>query len=96
MWAAIVAVMLATGQAGAPPAVSPPEPAAKSALAAAQDNVDQAQQLYLQSCSDRAYGSYDDICGQLAERVRQERVELDRLQRTAEKNAKSTASLPKP
>jgi hypothetical protein len=52
-------------------------------LQTAQDNWRRAQQLYEESCQNRAYGAYDDLCDQLSRQVRQFRVELDRQERAA-------------
>ena len=67
-----------------------------SALTKAQNDWEDAQQVYLQSCSDRAYGAYDDLCGQLAGQVKQYRIKLDRLQRAAPRTSGAAASTPAP
>jgi len=74
---------------GAAPASAPsavqPNPAATAAaqLKAAQDTYDRAVQLYKDSCEERAYGAYDDLCGQLRQQIHQYRVDLDRQERLA-------------
>ncbi len=81
-----------------PTATPPPAPAeiAPSPLAEAQANVDRAEQLYTQSCGDRAYGSYDDICSQIANQVHRYRVDLDRQRSLAAHAAKAPAVQPRP
>ncbi len=89
MIAAILAMLVIVTD-PAPPAViaaaQPPAPeVAKTPLQTAQDNLDQTQQIYTQSCGDRAYGAYDDLCEQLSTQIRQYRIELDKQQREATK-----------
>ncbi len=90
MIAAILALTLA---AEPPPAgQSPPPPVSTGdALAHAQEAYDHALQLYAQTCDDRAYGSYDDLCDQLKTQVHRYRVELDKAERAAPTPAKTVA-----
>jgi hypothetical protein len=89
MIATVIAVLLWSG--GGQAASSPNVPAAelpaaapqKSALDQARENLENAEQIYAQSCSDRAYGSYDDLCDQISRQVHQYHVDVDRLQREA-------------
>jgi hypothetical protein len=85
MIAAIMAMLTAAGD-PAPPTPNAPPPApevARTPLQTARDNLDQAQQIYTQSCGDRAYGAYDDLCEQLSAQVRQYRIDVDKLVREA-------------
>ncbi len=97
MIAPIIALLLLAGDGQAAPSPNnpaPTEPPAttpqKAALDQALSNLENAEQLYDQSCSNRAYGAYDDLCYQISRQVHQYHVDVDRLKR--ESNAKS----PKP
>lgn len=59
----------------------PPTDEPLVALKEAQSTYERALQLYKESCEDRAYGAYDDLCGQLKHQVHQYRVDLDRQER---------------
>ena len=49
-----------------------------------------------QSCADRAYGAYDDLCEQLSIQMRQIRNEVDKLERAeAQKPTKAQTARPK-
>jgi hypothetical protein len=90
MIAAILAMLMTAADPAPPPAAAPPPPppqAEKTPLQTARDNLDQAQQIYTQSCGDRAYGAYDDLCGQLSAQLRQYRIDLDKLEREGGKTA---------
>ena len=82
-------VMMASDPAPVAVAATPPsEPTpAKTLVQTARDNLDQAQQIYTQSCGDRAYGAYDDLCEQLSAQMRQSRIDLDKMEREAAKTA---------
>ena len=77
------APMSSPSQASTPPASTP--------LSDAKDNLERVQALYTESCGDRSYGAYDDLCNQLATQVKQYHVELDRLQRAADRESTSSA-----
>ena len=85
----MIGLMLTVLVAAVDPAAStkaPPPPAPlpqKSPVQTARDNLEQAQQIYTQSCGDRAYGAYDDLCEQLSIQIRQYHVSLDKLERAA-------------
>jgi hypothetical protein len=95
MIVAVMSVLLAASDPAAAPASLPPDPPAKSPVQVARDNLDQAQQIYTQSCGDRAYGAYDDLCEQLSIQLRQYRIELDKLERAAADEAEKSAARPK-
>jgi hypothetical protein len=78
-----------------PKGASPPVQA-RSALDQAQDNYDSAVELYKSSCGERAYASYDDICGQVAKQIRQYRIDLDKALRAAEDEKIKASTPPKP
>jgi len=69
---------------------------AKSAIAQAQENLDRAQQIYAQSCDDRAYATYNDLCNELSDQIHHYRLDLDRSQREAAKKAKAATPLKNP
>jgi hypothetical protein len=77
----LIAVLLAADPAAAAAA---PAPAPTSALDEAQANYERAEDLYNQSCADRSYGAYDDLCDQLKTQMHNYRVELDRAEHAAE------------
>lgn len=89
MITALIALALATsvpseqGGGVAPKITSADMGTEKSAVNDAQNNFAQAQQVYAQSCSDRAYGAYVDLCDQLSKQVHQYRIELDKLEHAA-------------
>jgi hypothetical protein len=94
----MIAVLLAAALAAEPPAPpsapQTPQPPAGADLARAQEAYDRAMQLYAQTCNDRAYAAYDDLCDQLRIRVHDYRVELDKAERAAE-TAPAKAATPK-
>jgi hypothetical protein len=47
---------------------------------AARETYERAQQIYHDSCQERAYGAYDDLCEQLGRQVRKYQLDLDRLE----------------
>ena len=84
----------------ADPAPTPPPPSAPDTGASAvkdqQDKLDRMQQVYDQSCGNRGYAAYDDICNQLTAQLREVRIDLDKLQRDAAiASRKSNADKPK-
>jgi hypothetical protein len=89
MIAAIMAMLMTAMDPAPPPAAaadpSPAPQVGKTPLQTARDNLDQAQQIYTQSCGDRAYGAYDDLCEQLSTQLRQYRIDLDKLAREGDK-----------
>jgi len=94
MLAAVMATLLLAASQVSDPAPSvptaPPQPTS-TPLSDARDNLDRAQAIYTQSCSDRSYGAYDDLCNQLAAQVKQYHIELDRLQRAADRESAPSA-----
>jgi hypothetical protein len=91
MIGAILAGMLAVEAQAAAPSQTPPSPP-PDPIVETQNNLDQAEQVYMQSCGDRAYAAYDDLCSQLKTQIHQYRIDLDQLKRTAA----ATARPPKP
>jgi hypothetical protein len=81
-----------TAQTAAPIAA----PVAAQAASNAKDDYDRVAQIYAQTCDDRAYGSYDDLCDQLQKQLRQYRIELDRQAREAASNPEKAPSAPRP
>jgi hypothetical protein len=81
-----------TAQTAAPIAA----PVAAQAASNAKDDYDRVAQIYAQTCDDRAYGSYDDLCDQLQKQLRQYRIELDRHAREAASNPAKAPSAPRP
>ncbi len=63
-----------TGSAGAASTAEAPAPDSLEALKATYER---ARQLYQDSCGDRAYGAYDDICEALGKEVRRAELEYD-------------------
>jgi hypothetical protein len=96
MIAAVMATLLAAADpaSGAAPAQIPPAPVEKSPLQTARENLAQAEQIYAQSCGDRAYAAYDDLCEQLSIQVRNFHIDVDKLERTSA--AKARPDTPKP
>jgi hypothetical protein len=89
-----------TAQTAAPIAAPVAAPVAAQAAAQAasnaKDDYDRVAQIYAQTCDDRAYGSYDDLCDQLQKQLRQYRIELDRHAREAASNPAKAPSAPRP
>jgi hypothetical protein len=94
--AALAPESAAASQIASTPAVTPPgepvSPPPPSPLQKAQRDWEDAQTVYLQSCSDRAYGAYDDLCSQLAGEVKQFRIKVDRLERAGPAKAAAASS----
>jgi hypothetical protein len=87
----LIAALLAADPAAAAVAATPAS-APTSALDEAQANYERVEALYSQSCADRSYGAYDDLCDQLKTQMHNYRVELDRAEHAAaEKPAKAQA-----
>ena len=92
---AALAVAAAPPAPGAVPPASPAGPA--SSAAAPQDaasSLDGLQQIYQQSCANREYGAFDDLCDQLSKQIRQARAQANRDARAAARKSRSTP--PKP
>jgi hypothetical protein len=90
--AALVAAAAPTGDSVPDTALastSPLSPEA-AALADARENLERVQTLYTQSCDNRAYGAYDDMCNQLSHQLHQYHVDLDKLERAAANKKPST------
>jgi 3-oxoacyl-ACP reductase-like protein len=85
-----------TAQTAAPIAAPVAAPVAAQAASNAKDDYDRVAQIYAQTCDDRAYGSYDDLCDQLQKQLRQYRIELDRQAREAASNPEKAPSAPRP
>lgn len=71
------------------------------AATAAQDDpqtsLQELQQVYQDSCAQRAYGSYDDVCEQLRFRVHAAEVAVDRAAQAARrKKPKASSDEPRP
>jgi hypothetical protein len=104
MIATLAFLALAQPSPGAPTIAAPPAQtaapvaatAAPPAASNAQDNYDRAAQIYAQTCDDRAYGAYDDLCDQLQKQLHQYRIELDRQAREAASKPTKAASPPRP
>ena len=85
MIALILAIALT--QAAPPPTadtLAPSAPLAPAPVTAAPDPIDQLralQAVFDQSCGQKAYGSYDDLCSSLTEQIRVYRREADRTRR---------------
>ncbi len=87
VWAAILAA--ATVATEPPPATAPPPPAPPAAAEAGQLSAAQQlkalQDIYAQSCGDRAYGSFEDACFDMRKNIRnvekQARKEAQQTQR---------------
>lgn len=81
-----VVLLVQTAATGVPATAVPPAPVAASPVAAddASDGAPTAagleglKRVYAESCLTRAYGTYDEVCTQLADRVRAYRRELAR------------------
>lgn len=56
--------------------VASPAPVSAPPADAAQARMDELKQLYDQSCRQRAYGSYDDLCDNLRKQIHEAEVEL--------------------
>ena len=67
MMGLIVVVGLALGPAAAPPAADDPAP-----------SLEGLQQVYDQSCAAREFGTYDDVCNELAQQLRKARSQAAR------------------
>ena len=74
-WTAVAALGLQAAAAAAAQSAPTPEE-----IRAARDTYERAQQVYRDSCQERAYGAYDDLCNQLGQQVRQYQLDLDRLE----------------
>jgi hypothetical protein len=85
-----------TAQTAAPIAAPVAAPVAAQAASNAKDDYDRVAQIYAQTCDDRAYGSYDDLCDPLQKQLRQYRIELDRQAREAASNPEKAPSAPRP
>ncbi len=96
----ILAILGALALAGTPATDTPtPAPAPQTVAPApapdadpvttARDNLEHAETLFAQSCSNRSYGSYDDLCNELSGQVHQYHVALDRLVRTQSSKKKT-------
>jgi hypothetical protein len=72
---------------------------AAMAGAAAQDDpqatVQELQQVYQDSCAQRAYGAFDDVCDQINQQLHQAQVAADRAAREARRKPPKTV-VPKP
>jgi hypothetical protein len=90
MLAVVMATLLLTAGQGSEAGQSAPPPPTSTPLSEAKDNLDRAEALYTQSCGDRSYGAYDDLCSQLGAQVKQYRVELDRQQRAADRESSAS------
>jgi hypothetical protein len=70
--------------------------AAALAASAAQDDaqatLDQLRQVYQDSCAQRAYGSYDDVCEQLGIQLHAAEVAADRAAQQAKRGKPRAAS----
>ncbi len=86
----LIAALLAADPAAAA-GTAPTVSASASAQGEAQANYERAEALYNQSCADRSYGAYDDLCDQLKTQMHNYRVELDRAEHEAEEKPKAGA-----
>lgn len=84
----LIAALLAADPAASAVAPSPVDEA--------QANYDRVEQIYTQSCADRSYAAYDDLCDQLKSQVHAYRVQLDRAQRTTPPKQVQAPAPPKP
>jgi hypothetical protein len=92
----VAALALAGGSPVDPPVAVPAETGDSTPLKEAHGRLDRAQRIYQQSCADRAYGAYDDLCEQLSIQMRQIRNEVDKLERAeAQKPTKTQTAQPK-
>jgi hypothetical protein len=89
---------LALAQPSGATAVADPLPAvaAPATTSNTQNDYDRAAQIYDQTCNDRSYGAYDDLCDQLQKQIRQYRIQLDRQAREAASKPAKPVSSPKP
>lgn len=82
--------LLAQAAAPAAPAAPPPPPPSAAVVAAPDagsedvptvQGLEDLKRVYADSCLTRAYGTYDEVCSQLADRVRAYRREVARQQK---------------
>lgn len=81
---ALSLILLSDPAGAAAPAAPPAAPSLEERLKTAQETYREAQKLYDDSCETRAYAAYDDLCGQLGQRLHDYAVEVDRLTRKVE------------
>jgi hypothetical protein len=67
----MLSLILAAAVAAASPAPVPNAPTDDT-----QARMDELKQMYDQSCRQRAYGSYDDLCDNLRKQIREAEAEL--------------------
>ncbi|MEW6596721.1 MAG: hypothetical protein AB1429_04395 [Pseudomonadota bacterium] len=82
----MLSLVLAAAVAAAAPSPSPPADAA-------QARIDELKQMYDQSCRQRAYGSYDDVCDNLRKQIHEAEADL-RKQKPAVPAADKTTTGP--
>jgi hypothetical protein len=82
--AAVLSLLVAAGG----PQEAPPT---AEEIKTARENFERAQQVYRESCEERAYGAYDDLCDQLKKEVRRSQLVLDDLEHRAPQPKGSSA-----